>query len=175
MLLEILTYILILVIVGIPIFFLLRKLKNEQDKKDIKYNIKTKFGTRIMLSPQTNNINKLTFERWTNELIDFWVNAISLDEKECYKRISVLKIKIYDENKIYRYKKFVNGLAWIGSNLIEITSFPPDNIIASINRVKSLFRHEVSHMLCYYVGKIPSGPNSGETHHKLFKDVKLGD
>ena len=174
MILEIIIPILVVLAVGIPIFFLIRSIKNKQKENDAQYNLETKYGTKVMLSAQTKNITKEMFEEWTNDLIVFWNDVKGWSKEECYKRIGNTKIKIFDENKITRAGKEVNGLAWLTDYLIEMSSFPPNTKTASIARIKSLFRHEESHFICYYIGNIDPGPNSGETHHELFKEVKLG-
>jgi hypothetical protein len=169
---EIIILVTILIgVIGVGIFFVIKHLKN---KKEGKYNFTTKYGTRVMLSPQTEGITKEVFEMWSDNVVNFWCNLYGWNVEKCYKRLSQTEVGIYDEKYLERMGYKVNGIMWPSSFFIEIASLPKCCNTASIKKIASLFRHEVSHIICGYVGNLPAGPNGGEYHHKLFAEVKLG-
>jgi hypothetical protein len=160
-------------VVGAGVFFLVRYLRDKKREEE-KYDFTTKYGTRVMLSPQTQGITKEVFEMWSDSTIKFWCDLYGWSVEKCHKRLSQTEIEIYDKEYLERAGWKVNGIMWPSSFLIEMASLPKGSDTASVKRIASLFRHEVSHIIAGYVGNIPAGPNGGEDHHKLFAEVKLG-
>jgi hypothetical protein len=157
--------------IGVGIFFLIRYLKSK--KTEEKYDYTTKYGTRIMLSPQTKNMSVSIFEGWSNSVVNFWTEETGWDKTKCYEKLSYTEMKIFDAEFLERNGSKVSGLVWPNTFLIEVSTFPKGESQASITRLASLFRHEVSHIIAGYVGGLEAGPNGGEFHHKLFAEVGL--
>lgn len=159
-------------IVGAGIFFLVRYLKKKKEEED-KYDYTTKYGTRIMLSPQTKGIFIDNFNIWSDSVIDFWFEKKGWDREAGYEKLSQIEIEIYDAEYLERSGVKVNGVIWPNSLLMEISTFPKGEVVASFSRVASLFRHETSHVIAEHVGNLDPGLG-GEYHHKLFAEVGLG-
>ena len=155
------------IILGVGIFFLVRYLTNKE-----KYDLTTKYGTKILLSPQTKNIKVDVFNNWSDDVVDFWYKSKDWNKKECYEELSKMKVKIYDAEYLERSGYKVSGMMCPESSLIEISTFPKGTQVASLERIASLFRHETSHIIAQFVGNLDPGIG-GEAHHKLFAEVSL--
>lgn len=160
-------------IAGVGTYLLIRHFKKKKEKEE-KYDFTTKYGIRVMLSPQTKGISVDVFDMWSDSVVDFWHEKKGWNKEKCYKRLAKTEIEIYDKEYLERAGWKVNGIMWPSSFLIEMASFPKGTEQASIKRIASLFRHEVSHIIAGYVGNLEAGPNGGEYHHKLFAEVGLG-
>jgi len=156
--------------IGAGVFFLIRYLKKNEEKI---YDYATCYGTRIILSPQTKNVSVSVFEAWTESVVCFWAEKNGWDKEQCYQKLSQTEIEIFDAEYLERNGYKVSGLVWPSTFLIEVSTFPKGKSQASMVRLASLFRHEVSHIIVGYVGNLEAGPNGGEFHHKLFADVGL--
>jgi hypothetical protein len=155
------------------IYLLVRYLKKKKEEEE-KYDFTTKYGIRVMLSPQTKGITSEVFDMWSDSVVDFWHEKKGWSKEKCYKRLAKTEIEIYDVEYLERAGMKVNGIMWPSSFLIEMASFSKGTTTAPIKRIASLFRHEVSHIIAGYVGNLEAGPNGGEYHHKLFAEVGLG-
>lgn len=158
------------VLLAVGLCLLIRHLKNEQD---IKYDIVTKYGTKIKLSESAKDINVKLFEEWTDSVVSFWVKNEKWPADKCYNLFNKIKIYIYDDQYIKRNGIKLSGAFWPSTNVIEITTVPKNGTEFSLLRVSSLFRHESSHALCQFVGNIAPG-DLGENHHQLFAKFSLG-
>jgi len=154
-------------------YLLIRNLKKNKRKETI-YDYTTKYGTRIMLSPQTKNMSVDVFEAWSDDVVTFWHENMGWDVEKCFEKLSQTEIEIFDSEYLERNGFKASGLMWPSSFLIEISTFPKGEDVASTERIASLFRHETSHIMAGYVGNLPVGPNGGEYHHKLFAEIGLG-
>jgi hypothetical protein len=101
---------------------------------------------------------------WTADIVFFWTDQ-GFDPDDCFESVNGVKVLIYDELYLVRQGMKVSGV-FVPPSLIEITTLGSQDLL---ERTKSLFRHELSHFLCYYVGGIPF-----EKHHELFSSVGLG-
>lgn len=158
----------LIVVVGLSIYFILRHLKGKN-----KYDFITKYGTKVTLSPQTSNFTVEIFDLWSSDIVAFWNEKKGWDKEKCYEQLKHTEIKIYDQEYLERSGHKVSGMIWPNSLLVEITSFPKGTNKASAERIASLFRHEISHIMAKRVGNVEFGP-MGEYHHKLFSEVNLG-
>jgi hypothetical protein len=154
-------------------YFLIRHLKKKREEKE-KYDYTTKYGTRIMLSSQTKGISVDIFEAWSDSVVDFWFEKKGWSKDKCYKKLAQTEIEVFDTEYLERAGVKVSGIMWPSTFLIEISTFPKGSVVASLERIASLFRHEVSHIIAGYVGNLEAGPNGGEYHHKLFAEIGLG-
>lgn len=148
----------LIIFVSIILFFRFRK----------NYDLKTKKGVRVKLSSKSKKIPINDFENWTNFLISFW--SKKWEKNKIEKVISKVKVFIYDEKYIVYSDRKLNGAAYPEKYKIEITTLNKDNIF-DYNRVKSLFYHEMSHVIVEKAGGFFAFEKD---HHKLFKEMKLG-
>lgn len=163
----------LLAIAGAGVYFIVKHFKRKKAEKE-KYDYTTKYGTRIMLSPQIKSVSVDVFELWSDSVVDFWHEKKGWSKDRCYKKLAQTEIEIFDAEYLERNGYKANGLMWPSTFLVEISTFPKGGDTASLPRVASLFRHEVSHIIAGYVGNLEAGPNGGEYHHKLFSEVGLG-
>jgi len=163
--LIILLSVVVLALVGVLIWRL-----SQKDKA-----IKTKHGTKLYLSPLSLSLGNVSkdIEQWTDELVNFWNKKQGWQKSEMYQLMGELKIYLFDAQYIERSGYKLNGAAWVFQRKVEISTFHKNTNVCSLNRVKSLFIHEVSHCICELVGHMEPG-KMGEEHHKLFTIVKLG-
>ncbi len=161
-----LTYIiigLVLTAVAVGVGILIWKIK----KKD-KFDYITKHGIKLNLSPQSYFLTKEVAEEWTESLIYFWNDKEGWDKKTIIKAVSDVKISLYDKLYLNRYGIKVNGVTF--GNDIEIATMPKPGTYKIYDKVKSLFRHEMSHVIVSYMGI----PIDQEIQHKLFDKDGLG-
>ena len=159
--------------IGFAIYMLLRYFKNKKIEEE-KYDFSTKYGTRVMLSPQTKDYTPEMFEEWTDSMVDFWYDKKGWSKEKSYKMMAKTEVEMFDVHTLEMVNGYrASGRMWPGSFLIEITTFNKDEDEASVRRVASLFRHETSHIVAGWVGRLEAGPNGGECHHKLFKEIGL--
>ena len=141
-----------------------------KSKHSLDFSFQTSSGIKVKLSPKA----KCTiddFELWTDFVVSFWNEKEGWDRKEMLKLISKVEIILYDEIYIERSGMKVNGITWPNKYKIEIATYPKYELSPDKNRIASLFRHEMSHLIVGYIGKIPF---DNETHHKLFAKDGLG-
>ena len=144
-------------------------------KKKIDFDYTTKHGIDVKLSQKTSFLKKELIEKWTESIIDFWTNAEGWDKKSILKALDNLEIFFFDKLYLERYGIKVNGINLIhgvtssGKYAIEIATIPKKGLIE--DRVYSLFRHEVSHVVVGYAGGVPL---DNDIHHRLFAKDGLG-
>jgi hypothetical protein len=163
----------LLAFAGVGIFLLIRYLKSRKEE-EAKYDFTTKYGTKVMLSPELKMLTPEIIESWTDSVVSFWHGKRGWDKEKSYKMIGRAKVEMYDELYLERAGIKVNGILWPSSFLIEMATLPKGTNSTPLKKVASLFRHETSHIVCEYVGGVKSGKNFGEIHHELFAEVGLG-
>lgn len=174
--LEIILPIVVVAIVAsiVVIFYLKRKQKQKDFNKQFNYT--TVHGIRVKLSERLKDLSHNDIEYWTEDLVDFWFKTKGWDKDKIYKAISYITLFMYDQEYLERVGQKVNGVTWPSSSVIELATLHKAGLDQSIftpyHKVKSLFRHEVSHIIVERAGGIICG--NGEEHHRLFKEVKLG-
>lgn len=163
--------------VGGLVAFLVWKQKKKKDDYNKQFTYTTKHGLRVKLSEKTADIPASDFEEWTESVVDFWVEAKGWAKVKSLAQIKKISIFMYDQEYLNRAGIKVNGITWPSKFEIECATLPKgwvdgsDASYTPYKKVKSLFRHEVSHVLAGYAGKIAF---SNEAHHALFAEVKLG-
>lgn len=167
----ILISILVLVIIVVAIYLIIKHIKSKKNNVE-EYDFITKYGTKIKLSPKAKgNISKKVIEDYTDDVVNFWYVKKAWSKEASYKIIGKIKVELFDVFYIQIGEDKYNGIFWASSFVMEISTL--SRKISLINRVESLFRHEASHAICEYVGKIRSKEKFGEDHHRLFKEVGL--
>ena len=131
----------------------------------------TNSGIRIKLSPIMNNLTSEEVGDWTNSIVDFWCSKKDWNEAEIRKELRTVDVLLYDE-----YYVVADGIIGVAitryNNEIIISTLPkPSSNITPYEKVKSLYRHELSHII---VGKMATIPYTELAHHKLFEEVGLG-
>ncbi len=171
---------LILLVGGLIAFFVVRNIKNKKipthpPLDNINYSFITSHGIKVRSTAKLNDLNAGDIESWSEDLMMFWnqkLNCPIEDIKNCFAHT---KIILYDEQYLERAGIKVNGITWAEDFVIEIaTLLRPDQEINGYNsmqKVKALFRHECSHIILGYVGKVEF---NNELHHKVFAEMGLG-
>lgn len=171
--------VLAVVVLGVAglITFLLLKQKKKKEEYNEQFTYTTKHGLRVKLSEKTADIPITDFEDWTEDVVNFWFGAKGWDRNKSLAQIKKISIFMYDQEYLNRAGIKVNGITWPSKFEIELATLPkgwsddPTATYTPYMKVKSLFRHEVSHIIAGWVGGIVF---DNEIHHKLFADVKLG-
>lgn len=165
--------ILISLIVILLVIFLRQKEVVDPQQKTV---FTTKHQVIIKLSKKTEHIQPATFEGWLDELVQFWNEKQQWKQADILEKMRNITIVTYDscyltipwDNESGELK--VSGVTYPVSQRIEIAALPTGNTATIEDRVKSLIRHEVSHMIIGGLG----GYWSNEASHTLFADVNLG-
>lgn len=167
------TIILSILVIGAGIFLLVWHLR-KKNKEKVGFDYTTKYGIRVKLSQSVVDIKSETFDEWTESVVNFWENAKGWPKNKSLKVLSGVAIIIYDYVFLNRQGIKVVGITHPFSWQIEIAAIPKEGspeTYKPFDKVKSLFRHETSHVLAARAGDIPF---DNEVHHKLFADMGLG-
>lgn len=168
---EILIVIIVaLIVVGIGIYLVIRHLKQEDDK----FDFATKYGTKFKLSPAMEKLSVEIVEEWTDEIVEEWNDKMLWNKDEMYNILKKTKVILHDSINVEGGGIVAKGLVWPHSLIVEIATLSEKDSVRPFDKVKSLFRHEVSHIICEFVGGVKSVERFGEEHHRLFKQVGLG-
>lgn len=157
--------------------WLIIKRKKRIEKHNQQFDFTTKSGLKIKLSEKTSGITQVEVEEWEDSVVDFWKEAKGWDAELSRKMLGKIEVFVLDETFLNRAGIKVNGITYPGSAkfTIEMASLYKEGLDPAVytpyKKVKSLFRHEVSHVLASTVGRVPF---NNEVHHKLFADVGLG-
>lgn len=166
----------VLALGGLIAFITLKQKKKKTDYNK-QFNFTTSHGLRIKLSEKTADIPASDFEEWTEDVVNFWFEAKGWSKEKSMAQMKRISIFIHDQEYLNRAGIKVNGITFPSKWEIEMASLPKgwtddsEAAYTPYKKVKSLFRHEVSHVLAGYVGKVQF---DNEVHHKLFAEVKLG-
>jgi hypothetical protein len=160
-----------LALVGGAVTLIVLRLRAKRKEK-VQFDFSTKHGIDVKLSPMFDGVTAVPFEKWTEDLISFWNEKRGWDRNKMLSCVSKVGIFLYDELYLERSGVKVNGVTWPNRYEIEMATKPKeDSGQTPFEKVKSLFRHEMSHVLVGHVGEIPF---DNETHHALFAQVGLG-
>ena len=142
--------------------------------KKVKSSISLFNGMSLWLSPESKNININKINDTIYKLIDFWNEKVSSWSLE--KIADTLKnTKIYFQDMKFLYllqdeNYRMVGVTFFDNKEIYITTLDRNNEYDE-NKVISLIRHEVSHIICGYMDVKYM---NADVSHQLFKDVELG-
>jgi len=154
-------------IVGLIVFFIVLR-----RRKKVQFDFTTKDGIDIKLSPLLSGLAAETIEEWTESVVLFWEQAKGWDRKSSLRTLAKVSIFLYDELYLDRAGIKVNGITWPNKFEIEMATLPKQKSLQTpFEKVKSLFRHEISHILAGYVGGFSF---DNDAHHVLFGEVGLG-
>jgi len=165
----------VLVVSGLIVFAIVWSIKKKKEN-EIQFDYVTKHGIKIKLSPLLQDLKAEDIESWTDDLVNFWHEVEGWDKESMYAEIKKTSIILYDELYLERGGIKVSGITWPYSYKIEIaTLYKPEldqAVYTPFKKVKSLFRHEESHVI---VGKMATDiPYDNEHHHALFAEMGLG-
>lgn len=155
------------ILIGLLVYFLIIRKKDKRTASFI-----TKSGISFFNSPRSK-ITPGIIDEWTDDIANFWILQKKWDKGQIYKLFQDITVFLHDVEYLNVQGYKLNGAAWFYKNDIEISTFKKGTKDFDLSRVKSLYRHELSHLICGHVGKVVSG-DFGENHHKLFKEVGLG-
>lgn len=160
---------------GLVAYIVLRQKKKKEDYNK-QFNYTTKHGIRVKLSDETAHIPASDFEEWTEDVVNFWFEAKGYSKEKSMSYMKKISIFMHDKEHLNRAGMKVNGILWPSKFEIECATLPRNWVEGESSqtpykRVKSLFRHEVSHVIAGYVGKVKM---TNEVHHALFAEVGLG-
>jgi hypothetical protein len=142
------------------------------------YNVFIRTGKiTIFLSPKTLKIGLEDFvKNWVKDLVDFWKEHSSYTQEQILNALSDVEIVLKDQPFFYVYhmedmdtittKKCV-GYAHPTNKKVGITTLSEN--IPSLFRIKSLMRHELSHIIIQSCNP----QSNADTDHQLFLDVGL--
>jgi len=158
-------------VAGAGVFLLVRHLKRKKEEKE-KYDLVTKHGIKVMRSPMMSGLASAEIEEWTEDAMSFWVEKKGWSREKMLKAIAKVRVEMFDEKYIEHDGIKYNGTFWPTSFLMEITTKPKfEGKRTPIQRVWSLFRHELSHVI---VGQVGGIKYDNDTHHALFREMGLG-
>lgn len=162
-----------LLAVAAGVTVLIIKSIRSKKRKEAEYSFTTKHNIDIKLSSEVSDITPAEIEEWTESVVDFWYDAKGWSKEESYKVLSKVDIFTYDELYLNRAGIKVNGITWPNTYTIEMATIPTNlsDTYRHKDKVKSLFRHEVSHVIAGFVGNVAF---DNKTHHDLFAEVGLG-
>lgn len=156
---------------GAGAFFLIRHLRSKR-KKAAQFDFTTKHGIDVKLSPELSDLKPEAVEEWTESVVSFWEEKRGWSREKMLKNLAKVGIFLYDEPYLNRAGIKVNGITWPNKFEIEMATLPKEGSSqTAFGKVKSLFRHETSHVLAGYVGGVVF---DNAIHHALFAEVKLG-
>lgn len=158
----------VILAIFIGVIFLITKNKK-------KFDYITKHGIKVKLSKQLENLKKEDVELWTDDVVNFWFDKKEWAKLKSYNVIKNISIYLYDEIFIVRGGQKVNAMSFPDIYRIDMATLYKEELNSKLytpyKKVRSLFRHEVSHFIAGYVGGVEF---DNEIHHKLFQEVELG-
>lgn len=164
----------VLGLAGLAGYLLWRRSRKKQEY-DEQFAYTTKHGIRVKLSERMKDLPVEDVEEWTEDVVNFWFDAKGCSKEESYKYLARVTVFMYDQDDLICDGVRVEGLLWPSSFKIEMATLYGEHLdpekYTPYKKVKSLFRHETSHVIAGYVGKVKM---TNEIHHALFAEVKLG-
>ena len=154
--------------VYIAIFVLVYKLPDYRQRLK---GLTTAHGIILYLSPKMRLLPFGTVEEWTLSVLQHWKKCMNWDIAEMRKVLKGIKIHMYDKEYLEISDRKVKGAAQ-GKSIWMATIPKKGSETTPFKIVKSLFRHELSHILVYKFS--PNRHMDEEAHHELFRETKLG-
>lgn len=143
--------------------FLIRYIKNRRPPPSFSSQ-----GLDIYLSPSFSLLSPEEVNEWLISTIEFWVEKRSYMRELILNRLGGLKIVLVDADILISQQMAFNGLFFPDEYKVEIATYI--NGIPSLEKVKSLFRHEVSHAILFSM----EGTVDVYQHHQIFLELGLG-
>jgi len=137
----------------------------------------------VYTSRQTESLSPDTVKEWSKELIAWWASHYYATNETVAEVIQELAntlwgTEIYLRDQEYlvlelrdRTTRLVNGYVYADIKRIFISTYPRGTAEADLVRVKSLFFHEVSHIIRRWMEPLVANETSD---HELFKRLGLG-
>lgn len=162
--------IILLGLIGLGVWWALRKQK-------IKNGFEGPYGIEVYLSAKTAYLTPEMVKQWTDDLVNHWHTKKGWPLEEIRASIAGSKIQMLDQEYI-EYEgdndpsttEYANGLNYLQSKTIYITTLREGQTEAHKQRVWSLWRHELSHLPVAIIGGLWTNKES----HAMFKETGLG-